>query len=290
MVTAVARRRMAAVLVAIAAATIGLQPTSAHPAWPASPDALYATTAARVLSRDFSAPDVSYLLLELPTGAVIASQWDDSDKPIPVGSLVKPFTALAYAETHHFRFPRHTCAGGGTCWRPRGHGAVDIVRATAVSCNAYFHYLAENVSTADVISVSHRLGLNGPDFDAGPDGMTGRNGAWRESPQAIAHAFAELLGRSSQPGVREIAEGMTGAARDGTAAAFSEGVPRLPVVAKTGTAPCTHARHAPGDGFVIAAWPASAPRYLLLVRQHGVPGARAAVLAARMLRALEPAP
>jgi hypothetical protein len=40
----------------------------------------------------------------------------------------------------------------------------------------------------------------------------------------------------------------------------------------------------------MVAWPLDSPRYLLLVREHGVPGALAAKLAGRMLAALEPQP
>jgi hypothetical protein len=94
--------------------------------------------------------------------------------------------------------------------------------------------------------------------------------------------------RSSQPAIREIVEGMADSASRGTAAGLATPGLHRRLLAKTGTAPCTHRRRAPADGFAMVAWPADSPRYLLLVRQHGVPGAQAAVLAGRMLRALEP--
>jgi len=56
---------------------------------------------------------------------------------------------------------------------------------------------------------------------------------------------------------------------------------------KTGTAPCTHGDHAPGDGFTVAILPAHQPRILLMVRVHGVPGAQAAKVAGSMLREME---
>jgi hypothetical protein len=44
---------------------------------------------------------------------------------------------------------------------------------------------------------------------------------------------------------------------------------------------------APGDGFVVALVPAQQPEILLMVRVHGVPGAKAAETAGRMLRRME---
>jgi len=56
---------------------------------------------------------------------------------------------------------------------------------------------------------------------------------------------------------------------------------------KTGTATCTHARWAPADGFVLALVPAQTPEVLLLVRLHGVTGAKAAETAASILREMQ---
>jgi hypothetical protein len=61
-------------------------------------------------------------------------------------------------------------------------------------------------------------------------------------------------------------------------------MPSPAALVKTATAPCTHPRHAPGDGFAVAVWPADNPRILLLVRAHSKPGAGAAAIAGEMLR------
>jgi cell division protein FtsI/penicillin-binding protein 2 len=51
-------------------------------------------------------------------------------EPVPVGSLVNPFIALAYAQQHNFPHPTYFCDGTGDgCWLPRGHGQVDISAA-----------------------------------------------------------------------------------------------------------------------------------------------------------------
>ncbi len=250
--------------------------------------ALFSRTASQRLARDFSSSNVSYLLYDARDDRFIAAKWNESDQSVPVGSLVKPFTALAYAEAHDFRFPEHVCAGGNSCWLPKGHGSLGIERAIASSCNSYFTELASQTGGAQVTLVARRFGLNGPGANASPEAMAGGFGVWRESPQSVVRAYAMLLGRSSQPAIKDIVNGMAESAKAGTAAALSRQGLHQTYLAKTGTALCTHAEHASGDGFVIVAWPADLPRYLLLVRQHGVPGAQASALAGRMLRSLEP--
>jgi len=249
---------------------------------------LFPRAAAQTLARDFSSPNISYLLYDAGDDRFIAVKWSERDQPVPVGSLVKPFTALAYAESHNFRFPEHICMGGNSCWLPRGHGALGIVAAISSSCNSYFTELASNTGGLQVTSTARRFGLNGPGVNASPEAMAGRYGVWRESPESLVRAYAMLLGRRSQPAIQDIVQGMAESARVGTAAGLTHKGMRQNFLAKTGTAPCTHGEHAPGDGFVIVAWPADLPSYLLLVRQHGVPGAQTASLAGRMLRSLEP--
>lgn len=249
--------------------------------------ALFRKTAARVLEREFPSADISYLLMEIRTRSLIAKRWENSSAAIPVGSLVKPFTALAYAHTHAFRYPEFTCTPGA-CWYPKGHGRMEIVRATAFSCNAYFIELASEVRAANVSTLARRFGLNGPPESASPEAMAGLYGVWQETPEALINAYAELLAEREQPGVREIVQGMAMSAREGTGVGIAKQHPKVATLAKTGTAQCTHVERAPGDGFVVMAWPAESPQYLLLVRQHGSPGANAAIVAGKMLRTLQP--
>ncbi len=108
---------------------LALSPSSGRAGGPASDRAspprssLFAQSAGRILNRDFPSGDISFLLLDAPTGRVLASRWENPQTPIPLGSLVKPFTALAYGEHHAFRYPAHICRGTATgCWLPHGHG------------------------------------------------------------------------------------------------------------------------------------------------------------------------
>jgi hypothetical protein len=278
-------------LIIVASLLLVLGVSISHLRGAAAPDAsqsLYAQSAEQVLTREFHEPGLSFLLLDAGNGNILAARWVGSEKAISVGSLVKPFTALAYAGAHGFKFPEHVCQGGTSCWRPNGHGRLGIVRATALSCNSYYGVLANHVSAGDVTAVARQFGLAGPGAAASPDALIGKNGVWRESPLAMARGYAELLRRRTQPGVREIVDGMAMAVDKGTASGVSRAHSRQRALGKTGTAPCTHGQHAPGDGFALVAWPADVPKYVLMVRKHGAPGAEAAVVAGQMLRSLEP--
>ncbi len=249
------------------------------------PPSLFAQSASVMLRHEFADPSVSYLLLDARSGRLLAARWEYPETPIPLGSLVKPFTAMAYGSSHGFRFPEHDCAGGRTCWLPRGHGRLDIERALAYSCNAYFRALAADVGAAQSEAVFRGFGLEPPPSGAGAEQLVGLDDSWRIAPLRLAHAYLELARRPWDPGVREVLAGMAESARAGTGEGIGRGLHMGAALAKTGTAACTHGG-APGDGFVVALWPADAPSLLLMVRVHGVPGSHAAVTAGRMLRRL----
>jgi cell division protein FtsI/penicillin-binding protein 2 len=249
---------------------------------------LFAQSAAEALNRGFPSRDISFLLLDAHTGRLLTWRWDHSDRPIPMGSLVKPFTALAYGEQHEFRYPGHTCRGTATgCWLARGHGNVDLTAAITYSCNSYFRMLTEDLTAADVSPTANRFGLELPRRDAAGPELVGLGTDWRISPVHMARAYLELVRRREQPGVSPIIDGMAQSARHGTGAEVHRAFPVSDALVKTGTAACTHSRQAAGDGFTVALLPADAPQVLLLVRVHGVPGAQAAKTAGQMLRRIE---
>lgn len=233
-------------------------------------------SAAILLDRAFADPRVSYLLLDAVSNRIIASRWDHAESPAPVGSLVKPFTALAYAETHNFHFPVFDC-DAAQCWLPQGHGRMDIVHAISHSCNSYFLQLARDVNPAAIEAVAERFALNPPDPASTPAALIGLGATWRIAPQRVALAYSELPRRSSEPGVAEILAGMLLSAKSGTGRAAGKNA-----YVKTGTATCIHEPREKGDGYVVAIFPTDTPRYTLLTRVHGVPGASAASTAGRM--------
>ena len=104
---------------------------------PAGSRSLFSQSAAEILQREFSNSGASYLLLDARSGALLGSHWENYEKPIPLGSLVKPFTALAYAGAHEFRYPIYECKGKANgCWQVQPHGKLYIVAAISISFNA----------------------------------------------------------------------------------------------------------------------------------------------------------
>jgi cell division protein FtsI/penicillin-binding protein 2 len=249
---------------------------------------LFAQSAAETLNRDFPSRDISFLLLDATTGRLLTSRWERLDSPMPLGSLVKPFTALAYGEQHDFQYPAHTCRGTATgCWLPRGHGEIGLSSAIAYSCNSYFRILTADLTGADVAPIAARFGIESPGRNASGPALLGIGTRWQISPLRMARAYLELIRRREQPGVREILAGMAQSAQHGTGADVDRALPFPNALVKTGTASCTHLPSAPGDGFVVVLTPADQPQILLMVRLHGVPGAQAAKTAGQMRRRID---
>ncbi len=260
-----------------------VQTTPANP-----PRSLFTQSAVQVLNREFPDSNISYLLFDAHSGVLLISRWEDENIPIPLGSLVKPFTALAYAEAHNYHYPTYVCRGQMSgCWRIQPHGSLDIVSAISVSCNSYFRSLAQNVTTAELAPVTQEFHLEPPSENIAAAGLIGLGDQWRIAPTHMARAYLELARRSDQPSVRELLVGMLESSQHGTGAAVGRMLKNSDALVKTGTAPCTHTPHAAGDGFVVALAPARQPEILLMIRIHGVPGAKAAETAGRMLRRME---
>jgi cell division protein FtsI/penicillin-binding protein 2 len=247
---------------------------------------LHWQSAAATLARDFAGPNLSYLLLN-DKGQVIAQRWPMVEKEAPVGSLIKPFLAVAYGQTHE-SFPTFHCLGKKTCWLPRGHGVIGISQAIAVSCNSYFHQLLAEAEPGFATPTLQSFGLN-PQDNFGHDQVDWfeQGHGWRASPLALARAYLQLEGHAREKAWIPVLEGMEFSARTGTASAVSVELHGWPVLAKTGTAPCIHKKHAPGDGLALIMAPADHPRTVLLVRLHGQPGSAAAAVAGKMIAAVE---
>jgi len=228
------------------------------------------------------AADVNYIVVDVRTREVVKQDWPDAEKPIPVGSLVKPFTALASKGP----FPEFVCNGSvDRCWFQKGHGQEQFRDALANSCNAYFLELAKNVDAHSLAVVAAKFGISAPMADT-PDARIGLGKDWQVSPIALTRAYCELTSRATEPRVAVILAGMRQATESGTASAIGLGLNGRSALAKTGTAPCVAQRKHKGDGFTIVLEPAALPPIAILVRVHGVPGAEAAKFAAVLERAL----
>jgi len=266
-------------------ALLGLGQRTGHP-YVAQADDLHAQSASALLAHRFPSTDISYLALN-DKGEVIAQRWAGVERETPIGSLIKPFLAVAYGETH-LSFPKFHCSGKKTCWLPRGHGALEIREAIAYSCNSYFHQLVASAGAGFAASTLDSFALSATDAsgrDQVPVFEAGRD--WKAAPLALTRAYLELSQRASEKAVALVLEGMELSAQKGTAKAAGIALQHLPVLAKTGTAACTHRKKAPGDGFALLMAPADHPRVVLLVRLHGRPGAIAAGVAGRMVADLE---
>jgi cell division protein FtsI/penicillin-binding protein 2 len=252
-------------------------------AFAAQAPSLYEQSVAKAIHERFASPGVSYLLLDAPAHLQVAASWPDLRRPVPPGSLLKPFAALAYAEGHGFRYPEFVCRGAADgCWLP--HGRVGITQAVAFSCNAYFRHLSARASPEDLHAVLRHVGLKNPPPLPAPGSLFGLGDAWEIAPENLARAYLNLVAQSDEPGVEPLLRGMVLSAQAGTASAIGRALGGRAALAKTGTAACVHEPRAPGDGYVIVLYPAESPRWLLLVRVHGVPGAEAAKTAGRILR------
>lgn len=238
---------------------------------------LAAATGDPVLDRNFPNPELSYIVMDARTREVVASRWEDADSAMPVGSLVKPFLALAFGGD----FPDFNCHGkSDRCWLDRGHGAIHFRAALANSCNAYFLKLAGSVDTNALQVVAASYGIPAPATNS-TEARIGLSEGWTIAPAALLRAYTELASRRTEPKVAEILAGLELAGVQGTANAMGRGS-----LAKTGTAACVATKKHSGDGFTVVLDPADSPRTALIIRIHGVPGAEAAKTAARMLRVL----
>jgi cell division protein FtsI/penicillin-binding protein 2 len=256
-------------------------------------------SSARLLERNFPEAPVEYILLDARTGDVLASRWDGPDRPVPLGSLVKPFTALAYGEEHNFQYPEFECHGKrDRCWYPRGHGQIGLEQAVAQSCNAYFLDLAADLRPSSVKSVLRRFSIYDLSDKVSLESMVGLGSEWKISPLRMLRAYAELSRRRDQPGISEIIRGMQISETSGTGLAVGAALRKsgASALTKTGTAPCVHSRDGDieplvphgfaGDGYVIALYPAPDPQLALMVRLHSAPGSKAAEVAGKMLRTI----
>lgn len=218
---------------------------------------LYEQAVVRLLGQKF--PAVEYLLLDAGSGRVIANHLPDAEEPIAVGSLTKPMLAAGGRDREY------TCSRGA-CWLPRGHGKLRMSEAIAHSCNAWFLEYARGVRNS-----MHGL-PDPPSYD--PQVLIGVKPEWRIAPIAVARAYPRVVSQDAR-----VRAGMKAAAERGTAQRLG-----VEALAKTGTAACSHPGGGPGDGLVVALWPADRPRYVLMVRVHGTTGAVTAATAGELLR------
>jgi hypothetical protein len=222
--------------------------------------------------------ETEYLALDLIRGNHFG-QWEQPDKAVSMGSLLKPFLVVAYARTHN-KFPELLCRGAADhCWLLKGHGRQDVVSALANSCNFYFRHIAAELNAAALQSVCLSYGLGPPGAGITPDRLIGLGAGWPQRAGAVLAAFARLSRDASDRGTALALGGMQRSAERGTARGLG-----LKARAKTGTAPCSHTPQSEGDGYTAVLYPLDRVRLVLLARQCGTTGAHTAQLARPILQ------
>jgi cell division protein FtsI/penicillin-binding protein 2 len=233
---------------------------------------------------DLSLRTPSYLLVDATTEHVLNARWTDLERPLPVGSLIKPFTALAYADTHRFTYPKLTCRGSENgCWLPGGHGLVGVAEAIAGSCNAYFRELAQRTAPDALVARLQTFGMRANLREATPAAMAGFGDGLKLAPLAVIGGYLEIVSRAGQPGISPIVQGMLASGRTGTGRGVGATTGGTDALVKTGTAPCSHSPRATSDGYTIVIYPADRPRVVLLMQAHGRTGADTAASAGELL-------
>ena len=175
-----------------------------------------------------------------------------AEGPLTVGSLQKPFIARAWASSHPAgATPRFTCTRNSGCWRPSGHGTLDLRGAIRDSCNTYFRLLARDTPLEAIRVSFEAAGFSwaGEMSDAEAIGIKGPAGA-RVAPERLIESYVDLVRTpwtAREDVRREMLSGLKDAAEDGTAA----GLRLWGFMAKTGTVPALDGAPLKTSGFAV---------------------------------------
>lgn len=203
--------------------------------------------------------------------------------PRPVGSLQKPWVLAAWAEAHPYdEPPRLDCTGESRCWRPSGHGRVDVARAFAQSCNAYFLALARATPEALRARALEGAGfqLSRPLSPEATIGLGPLSTLPRVSPATLVRAYRDLLTRPwpAREDLRlALVDGMRAAALDGTGASLAH----RGTLVKTGTVPSLDGHPLATSGWVLVA-SAGGESLALALLPNGTGAQAAAALGAEL--------
>lgn len=179
----------------------------------------------------------------------------EAAEPRPVGSLQKPWVVAAWGEAHPGELPPALdCTAASGCWRPSGHGHVDLPRALARSCNTYFLALAgatpEDIRARTLASAG--FDVPRPLSPEASIGLGPLAALPRISPARLLHAYRDLLTRPwpARDDLRVgLVDGMRVAALDGTGSALA----LRGHLVKTGTVPSLEGRPLATSGWALAA-------------------------------------
>lgn len=213
------------------------------------------------------APIAALFLSALAAGSLRAEDFDawvqrhgrlqtigtPNEESLHVGSLQKPFLMRAWASTHsRIALPRLMCTRTSGCWRPGGHGVLDLRGAIRESCNSYFRQIARDTPAEAIRESFLDAGFSwaGEMSDAEAIGLPGPASV-TIAPERLLSSYTQLA-RSpwmNREDVRlEVLEGMKESALIGTAS----GLRLFGFMAKTGTVPAIDGTPLRTSGFVMA--------------------------------------
>ena len=119
----------------------------------------------------------------------------------PPGSTFKPAMALA-AVQNGLKDLHVVCTGALTlgnhqfhCWKPGGHGGVDLKRGIAQSCDVFFYEVARRLGIDKMEAAARALGLGGDTGIEVPGENSGfiPGAAWKEARFGIPWQIGETL-------------------------------------------------------------------------------------------------
>lgn len=107
------------------------------------------------LSRDPSSPLMNRAVMgRYPPG----STWKLASAAIALeAGVVSPGERMPVSCTGRFRYGNRTYR----CWKPDGHGSLDLAGAIQHSCNVYFYQLGVRVGLAKMLEGGNRMGFGG---------------------------------------------------------------------------------------------------------------------------------
>jgi stage II sporulation protein D len=176
---------------------------------------------------------------------------DGWGRPLPMGSLAKPFVAKAWARSHSgAATPRFECTSASACWLPSGHGALGLAQAIASSCNAFFRALAAATPERTLGAVLREEGFLVP-RPMSADTAIGGDGALAIWPGALLRAYRRLTREPWAEGEKVRAELLAGL-RENALRGTARGLGRYGLWAKTGTVPAIDGRPLRTSGLTVA--------------------------------------
>jgi cell division protein FtsI/penicillin-binding protein 2 len=220
------------------------------------------------------------------------------DEKYSPGSLLKPFTLIASAKKNSLKIEEnYDCQGfkkysrEKICWYGPGHGLINLARAFAYSCNAYFYdrIIKDKLDYSDFLSTVADFGIetgisatamNKEDFYRSAVGL---DYAIALKPVQIYLAYQALLNggnlfsagntflrpvKVSEELVEIIKEGLRGAYIYGTAKLVFQKTKIKNILAKTGTGAGT-SKNKPDwrktSGWIVLFYPAHKPKIGIMV-------------------------